>query len=284
MLAQEEGVCLGACQPGAVNPGLLSGAHAHGLAVIGKADGVGLGIFQGNQRHDQVDFGGLGQIFVLGDNVTQQVGVDLEIVSSLLEGDAENLLGLLLGGDIARVNGHHVVAALALGFEDSQCFLGIARGNDAVGNLPGDELRRGHVTHIGKSHPVAEGAHPVGAPGTGVGAGQGAVVQLRHIVYKAGLFQAVGQGLAYGGGGGGDVLEGGDGCHAGGLLQFLHQLPGVQGIQEIDVAGTAVEDGDGQVGAVRHVDGGRLLVGVAAVFQRKFFHFVPSRCLLRILC
>src|SRR5699024_9498433 len=49
MLAQEEGVGLGASQPGAVNPGLLTGAHTHSLTVIGKADGVGLGVFQGNQ-------------------------------------------------------------------------------------------------------------------------------------------------------------------------------------------------------------------------------------------
>ena len=60
--------------------------------------------------------------------------------------------------------------------------------------------------------------------------------------------------------------------HAGGFLQLLHQLPGIQCVQEVDVAGAAVENGDGQVAAVVHVDLGRLLIGVAAVFQFKFFH------------
>ena len=62
------------------------------------------------------------------------------------------------------------------------------------------------------------------------------------------------------------MLEGGHCHHAGGFFQFLHQLPGVQGVQEIDVAGTAVENGDGQIRAIGHVNAGRLLVGVTAVF------------------
>ena len=68
------------------------------------------------------------------------------------------------------------------------------------------------------------------------------------------------------------MLEGRHGDHARGLLQLLHKLPGVEGVQEIDIAGAAVQNGDGQLGAVRHVDLRGLLVGVAAVFQFKFFH------------
>ena len=99
VLAQEEGVGLGAGQPGAVDAGLLTRAHAHGLPVIGEAHGVGLGVFQGDERHDQVDLGGFGQIFILGDDVLKQMPVDLEVVPPLLEGDAEDLLRLLLGGN-----------------------------------------------------------------------------------------------------------------------------------------------------------------------------------------
>ena len=198
--------------------------------------------------------------------------VDLEVVPSLLEGDAEDLLRLLLGGNVVGVDGHHVVAALALGFQDSQCFLCVAGGDDAVGDLPGDELRGGHVAHVGQGDPVAEGAHPVGASCPGVGAGEGAVVQLGNVVHEARLFQVLRQHLSHGGGGGGDVLEGRHGDHARGFLQFLHKLPGVEGVQKIDVAGAAVQDGEGQLGAVCHVDLCGLLVGVAAVFQFKFFH------------
>ena len=51
------------------------------------------------------------------------------------------------------------------------------------------------------------------------------------------------------------MLEGGCASHAGGLLQFLDKLPGVQGIHEVDVAGPAVQDGDGQLAAVVHIQG-----------------------------
>ena len=225
MLAQEEGVGLGAGQPGAVDAGLLTRAHAHGLPVIGEAHGVGLGVFQGDERHDQVDFGGFGQVFIFGDDVLKQMPVDFEVVPPLLEGDAEDLLRLLLGGNVVGVDGHHVVAALALGFQDGQRFLCVAGGNHAVGDLPGDELCGGGVAHVGQGDPVAEGAHPVGASCPGVGAGEGAVVQLGNVVHEARLFQVLGQHLSHGGGSGGDVLEGRDGDHARGLLQFLHKLP-----------------------------------------------------------
>ena len=47
MLAQIPDVRLVAGQAGAVDAGLLAGAHADGLAVLGVADRVGLGVFQG---------------------------------------------------------------------------------------------------------------------------------------------------------------------------------------------------------------------------------------------
>ncbi len=69
------------------------------------------------------------------------------------------------------------------------------------------------------------------------------------------------------------MLEGGGSGQAAGLLQLLDQLDGVQGIQKIDVAGLAVQDGDGQVRAILHIDTAGLLVGVAAVLQCEFIHW-----------
>ena len=56
-------------------------------------------------------------------------------------------------------------------------------------------------------------------------------------------------------------------------------LLGVEGVQEIDVAGAAVQNLNWQLGAVSHIDAGRLLVGVGAVFQLEFVHkFSPPPC------
>ena len=195
------------------------------------------------------------------------MGPDLELVAPLLEGDAEYVLGLLRRGDIGGIDLNDVIVALPLGFQDLQRLGSVAGGNDPVGDLPMDELGGGLVAHVAERRPVAEGAQPVRAPRPGIGAGQGAVIQLGHVAHKAGLLEGLVQRQAHGGGGGGDVLEGGGGGEARGLLQLLHQLPGVQGVQEVDVAGLAVEDLQGQVAAVPHKDPGGLLVGVAAVFQ-----------------
>ena len=46
----------------------------------------------------------LGQVLVFGDQVGQQGLVDLEVVSPLLEGDAEHVLVLLHGGDVIGVD------------------------------------------------------------------------------------------------------------------------------------------------------------------------------------
>ena len=73
MLPQEPGVGLGACQSGAVNAALLTGAHTDGLSIVDKADGVRLGIFEGNEGNDQIDLRTIGQLFLLGDDVLQQM-------------------------------------------------------------------------------------------------------------------------------------------------------------------------------------------------------------------
>ena len=255
---------------------LLARAHADGLSVIGEAHGVRLGIFEGDQRNDQVAHGGFRQVLVGGHHVPQQLRVDFEIVAALLKGDAEHLLALLRIGHEIGIDLHDVVIALALGFEDLQRFGLVAGGDDAVGHLALDHLRGGHVAHVAERHPVAEGAHAVGAAGAGVGAGQRAVVQALDIIHKAGFPELFGQGDAHGGAGGRHMLEARHGGQAQGGLQFLYQLPAVEGVQEVDIARASAEDPDGQVASVVHVDFRGLLVGVAAVLQFKFLHrFFP---------
>ena len=258
----------------AVDAALLAGSHADGLAVLHIAHGVGLGILEGDEGHDHVDLGLLGQVLVLRDDVGEQVLVDLEVVAALLEGDAENVLVLLGSGDIVRVDLHHVVVALLLGLQDLQGLVGITGGNDAVGDLVLQVPGGGGVAHIGEGRPVAIRAQAVGAPGTDVGTGDGG--ELCRLVHEVDFLIHIGEGQAHGSAGRGDVLERSGGGQASGGLELLDQLPGVQRVQKVDVAGLAVEDGDGQVAAVTHKDAGGLLVGVAAVFEFQFVHVSRS--------
>ena len=118
-----------------MNSGLLAGTDADGLTVNSVANGVGLGVLQGDQRNDQVDLCAFGQILVGSNDVLQQMCADLEIIAALLKCNAENLLALLYIGDIILVDLDHVISALALGFQNFQSLVGITGGDNAVGNL-----------------------------------------------------------------------------------------------------------------------------------------------------
>ena len=69
MLAEVPVVRLVPCQTGAVDAALLAGAHPDSLPVLHIAHGVGLGVFEGDEGHDHIDLGLLGQVLVLGDQV-----------------------------------------------------------------------------------------------------------------------------------------------------------------------------------------------------------------------
>ena len=60
---------------------------------------------------------------------------------------------------------------------------------------------------------------------------------------------------------------------AGRFFELFDELIAVEGIKQVDVAGTAVEYGDGKFLPVFHIDAGRFLIGIASVFELKFFHF-----------
>ena len=218
---------------------LLARTHADGLAVLHIAHGVGLGVLEGDEGHDHVPLGCVGQVLVFRDQVGQQGLVDLEVVSPLLEGDAEHVLVLLHGGDVIGVDLDDVIVPLLLGLEDLQGLRGVVRGDDAVGNLRLEVSGGGGVAGVAQGRPVAVGAEAVRASGADVCTGQGG--KLRGGIHKVNGLIRLAQGQAHGGPGGRDVLEGRGGGQAGGLLQLLDQLPGVQGVHKIDVARLAVQ-------------------------------------------
>ena len=60
--------------------------------------------------------------------------------------------------------------------------------------------------------------------------------------------------------------------HAGCRFQLFYKLPGVERIQKVDIARSAVQNANRQVATVVRKNFRRLLVRVAAVFQFQFFH------------
>ena len=154
-------------QTGAVDAALLTGADADDLSVLHVADAVGLGVFERNEAQDQIAFLRLREGLLFRHDVCEHGLIDLQAVSALFEGDAEDLLVLDGVGLVGGVDGDHIVTAALLGLQDLQGRRLVTGGDDAVGDLGLDEQCRGHVAHVAQGDPVAEAAHAVGAAGRG---------------------------------------------------------------------------------------------------------------------
>ncbi len=179
----------------------------------------------------------------------------------------------VFGRHVIRIDLHHVVGALALGLQNLQRLVGVARRDDAVGHLTRQIAGHIGVAHVGQRRPVAVGAQAVGAAGANVGAGDGRELALLfHEVHGA---VGLGEGMAHSGPSRGHMLEGSGRRQPRGLLQLLHKLPGVEGVEEVDEAGLAVQHLNGQIAAVLHEDARRLLIRIAAVLEFQFVHESP---------
>ena len=266
-------VGLAASQTGAVDTALLSGADTDGLSVLDIAYRVALGIFEGDEGDDQVTASLIGEGLVLGRDVLKESGVvEAYLVASLLEGDTKDLLALDGRGLVVGVYLYHVVGTLALVAEHGESLVGITRSYHTVAYLALDEQGSSLVTHIAQRHKVAIRTHTVGTARTGIGTREGRQLEV-YVIDKVDVAQRVGQGQTDGSTGRAHVLERRCGGQACGSLEFAHQLPGVESVKEIDVAGTAVDNLEGQF-AFLHKDTGRLLVRITSVLKCKFFHLV----------
>ena len=241
VLAQPPDVGLVARQSGAVYAALLSGADADGLSVLHVADAVRLRIFQRDERDDEVApcLGRKG--LVLGGDILKQRGVvQLDFVAPLLEGHAEALLALYRLRLVRGVYLDDVVRTLALLLQYLDGLGGIVGGYHAVAHLALQQQGGGLVARVAQRHEVAVARHAVGTAGTGVGTSHGRLVQALDVIDEINLLQRVRQRQSDGGTGRRHVLERGGGAEPCGLFQFFHQLPCVQGVEEIDIARAAV--------------------------------------------
>ena len=263
-LAQPPDVGLLSGQSGAVDAALLTGTDADGLSVFHVADGVRLRVFQCDKGDNEVATGLLGEGLVLGGNVFEQGGVvETDLVAALLEGDAEDLFALNGSGTVGRVDLDDVVGAFALVFQNLDGFGRIVGCNHTVAHLALEQGGGGRVAGVGESHEVAIRRHAVGSAGTGIGASQRREFHL-HVVDEIDFLQRVAQRQTYSGSGGRHMLERCCSGQAGGLFQLADQLPRVERVEQVDVAGTAVDNFNGQL-SLFHVYARGLLIGVASV-------------------
>ena len=92
MLTKEPGIRLRTCKSGAMDTRLLSRADTDSLSVYRVADRIGLCILKGNESNDKVTLRAFGKLLICGDDVFKEMLSDFELVSSLLECDAVDIL------------------------------------------------------------------------------------------------------------------------------------------------------------------------------------------------
>ena len=156
VLTKEPGVCLAACESCAMYSRLLTCANADSLSVNCVANRVRLSVFKCDKSNYKIAKCALGHILVCGYEIGKKLLVDLKIVSSLLEGNAVNLLALLSGGNVVGIDLYDIVIALALCLEDLKCLGLVAGSDDTVGYLALEHKCCGNVANVGERYPVAK--------------------------------------------------------------------------------------------------------------------------------
>ena len=208
-----------------MDAGLLARADADGLSVLHIADGIGLGILQGDQGDLHVDERRLRNVLFIRYHVGKQLFIHAQLVSPLLEGDAVHLLSLDFSRTVIRIDLDHIVVPLFLLFQNFQRLRRVAGSDHTIGNLSLDEFCRVHIADVGQGNKISEGGHPVRAARPRIGAGQGR--KLSQIIHPIDLCQRLRQRKPHRSACRGNVLEGGRRRKSRGFLQFLHQLPAV---------------------------------------------------------
>ena len=167
---------------------------------------------------------------------------------------------------IFRVNLDHVVVTLFLLLQNFKSFLCISGSDHAIGYFSLDQKCCIFVAHIREGNEITEGGHSVSTSGTGIGAGKRGKLFPVHVVYPVDLRQGLCQRKSDCCSCWRNMLEGSCCRKSGCFFQIAHQLPAVKCIQEVDVSRSSGKNFDGKLASILHVNSGRFLVGIAAIF------------------
>ena len=191
MLAQPPDVGFIACQTGAVDAALLTGANADSLAIFHIANAVALCVFQCDKRNHQVTTSSLGKILVLcGDVFKKGGGVKLYFIATLFKGDAKDLFALKGLRNIVGVYLDDVVGALPLGTQDFHRFGGEVGGYHAIAYLTLQQCGCHCIAGVAQCHKITVATHAVGTTGTGVSTSYGRKFLL-DVIYEINLAKSV---------------------------------------------------------------------------------------------
>ena len=273
MLAEPPDISFVAGKARAMYAGLLACTDTDSLTVFGIADGVRLRVFERDKSDKKVAACFFREVFVRRRAVFKECFRDLCVVARLRERDAEQVFFFDFFRNVVRVDLDDIVRAFTFRFEDSECFVCVTRCDHAVGYFASEHRSRFFVAYIGECNEVAVGRHAVCTTRTSVSRCERSELQ---VIYIIDLFECIGKRKTYCRTCRADVFERSCRRKTCCFFQFFDELPAVERIKEVDVAGTTVENFDRKFCVVFHVDLRRALVRVATIFEHEFFHYFFS--------
>mmetsp|Transcript_60040 Transcript_60040/g.108066 ORF Transcript_60040/g.108066 Transcript_60040/m.108066 type:complete len:277 (+) Transcript_60040:639-1469(+) len=256
---------LSARQLHAVYTALLPGSDAHHHAVLGVANRVGLRVLDCNRSQDKVFLCRFGEGVSLRDHLRQFRLVEESIVPLLHEAKTAAHAELLLWWLEIDIGLQHDELPAFLRLQDLQSLRLEARRDDPVTHFDLQNHGCGKVDLVGDGHEVAEGAHGVSVACTDIRRSCWSQLLVLNLVDNLLLIV---QKKAEGCSRRTAVLERGSRWQTSCLGQFVHKLPCVDGIEQVDVARRAGHHLEGEPSTVDGAQARWQLVRIAAILQR----------------
>mmetsp|Transcript_68402 Transcript_68402/g.160388 ORF Transcript_68402/g.160388 Transcript_68402/m.160388 type:complete len:462 (+) Transcript_68402:65-1450(+) len=249
----------------AVDAALLACTDADHHAILAVADRVGLGILDGDGSQDEVLLGLVWDGLAGGNNLCEFRSIEDGIVALLHEAHTPDHSILEIAVLEACISLQDDELAALLRLEGLQRLRDEGRSDDTITDLDLQNHCCGHVHLVRDGNEIAKGAHRVSIPGTHVGC-----CNIRELLVLDLIDQPllIAQREPDGSTSRADMLEGGGCWQTSCLAKLMNQLPGVDGVQQVDVARRAIQHLEGQLAASHGAKAGRQLMGVAAILQR----------------
>ena len=149
MLAQVPYISLISRQAGTMDTALLSGTNTDGLPLLYITNRIRLSILQCNKCYHQITLGGFGKILIPGRDICKQLlPIQLNLITTLLKSNSENIFMLNRSRFISRINLDYIISTLTLILQYLKRLIGISRRNYSVRHFTIYKTGSSLITHI----------------------------------------------------------------------------------------------------------------------------------------
>ena len=181
----------------------------------------------------------------------------------LFKSHTKNLFPFQISRNIISINLNHTVVTILLCFQNLQSLLRIRRSNNTVRNLFFNQKSSSFITFIRKRNKITKRRHSVSTPGTSISTSHRRKL---HTDSKINLFKSVRKWKPHSRTSRTHMLKRSSRRKSSSFFQFLHKLPTIQSIKQINVSRSSIQNRNRKI-AIFHKNPGRFLIWITTIFQ-----------------